>query len=66
MGGWDSINWAVVGPLVAIQALLVLVALIACIRAESTQGPKWMWVLIILCGNILGIVAFFIIGRRQQ
>ncbi|MGC6585419.1 PLDc N-terminal domain-containing protein [Paenibacillus sp. Dod16] len=36
-------------------------------RAEpaNIRGPRWVWVLIILLGNLLGSVAYFVAGRRE-
>jgi nucleoside recognition membrane protein YjiH len=55
----------IVAPLFVIQLILMAVALVLCAKAEQTRGPKWMWVLIILLGNMFGSIAFFIFGRRN-
>lgn len=55
----------IVAPLFVIQLILMVVALVLCAKAEQTRGPKWMWVLIILLGNMFGSIAFFIFGRRN-
>lgn len=60
-----EINWSIIAPILVIQAILMLVALIACIRAEKTNGPKWLWALLIICISIFGPVFFFIFGRRN-
>ena len=49
-----------------IQLLLVVVALIDLVRVKSTNGPKWMWALIIVFINIIGPVVYFILGRRND
>jgi hypothetical protein len=59
-----SISWPIIAPLLGLQLILILTALTMCFRAEETNGPKWMWALIIICISILGPVAFFIAGRR--
>ncbi|EFM11825.1 hypothetical protein PaecuDRAFT_1433 [Paenibacillus curdlanolyticus YK9] len=56
----------VLAPLFAIQVILMVVAIIMLVRAESTRGPKWMWALIIIFINIVGPVLFFVIGRKNQ
>ncbi|UVI31329.1 PLD nuclease N-terminal domain-containing protein [Paenibacillus spongiae] len=56
--------WAIIGPVVALQLLLMIIALVACVRAEETRGPRWMWVLIIIFGNLIGSILFFIFGRK--
>lgn len=60
------INWNIVAPLIAIQLILMIIALVACIKAEHTNGPKWLWVIIIVLLNLLGPIAFFIFGRRND
>ncbi|WP_240644632.1 PLD nuclease N-terminal domain-containing protein [Paenibacillus paeoniae] len=53
-------------PLVLLQLLLMIIALVLCVKAEETRGPKWMWALIIILGQLLGPIAFFLFGRRNQ
>jgi len=60
-----DINWSIIAPILVIQAILMLVALIACIRAEKTNGPKWLWAVLIVFVSIFGPVLFFIFGRRN-
>lgn len=62
MGG---ISMAVIAPVLALQFILLLAALITCLRSEELNGPKWMWVLIIVFISIFGPVAFFVAGRRN-
>lgn len=56
----------IVAPIIVIQLILMVVALVLCAKAEKTNGPKWMWYLIIVFGNILGSIAFFIAGRKSE
>ena len=53
-------------PLIIIQFILVIVALIDLIRVKQTLGPKWMWVLIILFVTTIGPIVYFIIGRKRD
>lgn len=53
-------------PLLVLQFILVVVALIAWFKTDQTKGPKWLWLLIILFANIIGPILFFIIGRRTD
>lgn len=62
----DSQLWAIIAPLLGLQLVLILTALIVCARAVQTRGPKWMWMLIIVFGNVLGPVLFFAAGRRSD
>ncbi|MEK3882491.1 PLDc N-terminal domain-containing protein [Paenibacillus sp. PL2-23] len=57
---------AIIAPLLIIQLILMVIALIQCIKAEETRGPKLVWILIIIFINLLGPIAFFLFGRRQR
>ncbi|MFC5648700.1 PLDc N-terminal domain-containing protein [Paenibacillus solisilvae] len=57
---------SIIGPLVFIQLLLLIIALLVCIRAKETQGPRWMWILLILFGSFIGSILFFVMGRRTS
>ncbi|GEN53483.1 MULTISPECIES: PLD nuclease N-terminal domain-containing protein [Halobacillus] len=59
-------NLAIIAPLLIIQVVLMITALVSLIRAEATKGPKWMWALIILFINTIGPIAYFIFGRSQE
>ncbi|TYP68620.1 PLD nuclease N-terminal domain-containing protein [Paenibacillus methanolicus] len=62
----DSRLWAIIAPLLGLQLILIVTALIGCARAVETRGPKWVWMLIIVFGNVLGPVLFFAAGRRSS
>jgi hypothetical protein len=62
----SELNWALVAPLIGIQVILIVIALIDLSKAESTNGPKWMWVLISLFISILGPILYFTIGKRHD
>ena len=67
MGIIMEINWGLIWPILALQAILAVTGLISLFRAEpaNIRGPRWVWVLIILLGNLLGGVAYFVAGRRE-
>ncbi|WP_144023668.1 PLD nuclease N-terminal domain-containing protein [Paenibacillus sp. FSL H8-0548] len=56
----------IIAPIIVIQLILMVIALILCAKAEKTRGPKWVWVLIIIFVNLVGPIAFFIAGRRSD
>ncbi|MBU8878783.1 PLD nuclease N-terminal domain-containing protein [Bacillus sp. FJAT-29790] len=62
----QSINWAIIAPIIIIQLILMIVAVVDLIRIEKTNGPKWIWALIILFINLIGPILYFVIGRRNQ
>jgi hypothetical protein len=61
-----NVNWALLAPIIIIQVILLVVSLVDLFRVERTNGPKWMWALIILLVNIIGPILYFIIGRRNH
>lgn len=53
-------------PLVFLQFVLMIVALVSCLNSEErTRGPKGLWVLLIICLGIVGPVLYFVIGRER-
>ncbi|MDQ1145435.1 hypothetical protein QE429_002262 [Bacillus sp. SORGH_AS 510] len=64
----DSIvsNLPIIAPILIIQLILIVVAIIDLVRIEKTNGPKWLWVIIILFINIIGPILYFVIGRRNN
>ncbi|MFE7064634.1 PLDc N-terminal domain-containing protein [Sutcliffiella sp. NPDC057660] len=60
-----ELNWAIVTPIIILQAILTIAALVSCIKQEETNGPKWLWIIIILFINILGPILYFVVGRKN-
>ena len=53
-------------PLVLLQLILMIVALVDLIRREKARFlPKWAWALIIILGELLGPIIYLIIGREE-
>ena len=53
-------------PLVLLQLTLMIVALVDLIRREKTRGlPKWAWALVIVLGELIGPIVYFIFGREE-
>ncbi|MFB6466429.1 PLD nuclease N-terminal domain-containing protein [Cytobacillus sp. Hz8] len=61
-----AINWALVAPLIAIEAILLIVALIDLARIHATNGPKWVWAIVIIFVSIIGPILYFIFGRKTS
>ncbi|CAG9609874.1 PLD nuclease N-terminal domain-containing protein [Pseudoneobacillus rhizosphaerae] len=62
----ENLNWAIIAPFFIIQLILLLVAIIDLVKIEKTNGPKWLWAIIILVVNIIGPILYFVIGRRNN
>lgn len=62
----ESINWALIAPILVIQVILLLIAIVDLIKIEKTNGPKWIWAVVIIFINIIGPVIYFVIGRRNN
>lgn len=62
----NEVPWGAIAPILVLQFLLMIIALISCIREEKTNGPKWMWIPIILTIQLIGPVLYFVIGRRND
>jgi len=52
-------------PLVLLQLILMIVALVDLSKREKTRGPKWLWAIIIILGELIGPILYFIIGREE-
>ncbi|MFS0674632.1 PLD nuclease N-terminal domain-containing protein [Ornithinibacillus sp. 179-J 7C1 HS] len=61
-----DINWAMIAPVLIIQLILLIVAIVDLVKVKETNGPKWLWALIILLVSIFGPILYFIFGRRQS
>jgi drug/metabolite transporter (DMT)-like permease len=57
----------IIAPLLIIQLILLVVALIDLARRERDQvrGPKWVWVLVCFLGSLIGPVIYLAAGRKN-
>ena len=55
-----------IAPLVIIQLILVVTALLDLKKRPATRGPRWLWVLIILFVNLIGPILYFVVGREDD
>lgn len=53
-------------PLILIQLGLMVVALLDLARREHTRGPKWLWAVIIIFGELIGPLAYLLFGRSDE
>ncbi|WP_391118900.1 PLDc N-terminal domain-containing protein [Psychrobacillus sp. L3] len=63
---FESIPWMLILPLVIIELIIMIVAIVDLIRIKITNGPKWMWAIIIILTNIIGSIIYFIFGRKNE
>lgn len=52
-------------PIFLIQLALIAFALLDLSKRDSTRGPKWVWVLVILFVNFIGPIIYFLLGRDE-
>lgn len=52
-------------PIALLQLGLMIAALIDLAKREKTKGPKWVWILVIVFGEIIGSLIYFIFGREE-
>ena len=60
-----DINWSLIAPLLILQIVLMVVALLDIRKIEQTNGPKLIWVLIIIFISTVGPIVYFIFGRKE-
>lgn len=53
-------------PVLIIQLVLMISALVDLIRRPSVRGPKWAWALVILFVNLIGPIIYFVMGRKEE
>lgn len=53
-------------PVLVIQVILLVVALLDLRKQQSLRGPKWVWVLIIVFVNLIGPIAYFFVARKDE
>ncbi|CRK83775.1 PLD nuclease N-terminal domain-containing protein [Neobacillus massiliamazoniensis] len=61
-----NINLALLLPIAVIELILLVVALVDLVRIEETNGPKWLWTLVILFISVIGPILYFVMGRRNN
>ena len=65
MNEMASVPWGLVAPLIVIQFVLGIVAVVDIVRSPETNGPKWVWIVVSLFISMLGPIAYFIFGRKN-
>lgn len=62
---FDTISLRVLVPIILIQFILMVVALIDLFNNNLEKKEKWIWFFVILLVNIFGPIAYFILKRRD-
>jgi len=57
--------WPLLAPLILIQLSLMIYCLIDLSRRERVKGPKWLWAIFIIFGELIGPVVYLIAGRGE-
>jgi hypothetical protein len=52
-------------PILLLQLVLMVAALVDLARRERTRGPKWVWLLVIVLINLIGPIIYFVAGREE-
>lgn len=58
--------WQLILIFILIGILPTIIALIDILKNEFSGNNKIVWVLVVLFGNVLGSILYFIIGRKQK
>ncbi|MBO9597841.1 MAG: PLDc_N domain-containing protein [Cohnella sp.] len=63
-----DVNWELFAPLIAIQVVLMVIALIDLGRRdkEAVRGSKLLWVFVVILVNLIGSVLYFTVGRKNE
>jgi branched-subunit amino acid transport protein AzlD len=60
-------NWAILAPIILIEALLLIYCLVDVIRRETVAGGnKLVWVAVIILLGTLGQIVYLVIGRGEN
>lgn len=63
-----EVNWELFAPLIAIQVVLLIIALIDLGRRDkdAVRGSKLLWVFVVILVNLIGPVLYFTVGRKNE
>jgi hypothetical protein len=61
-----TLDLSVILPIIIIQGILIVVAVIDWIKnQESIRGNRWVWLAVIVFLNIVGPIVYFIFGKKR-
>lgn len=59
-------NWPLLIPIVLINYILVIVALVDIFRREQVAGGnKWVWAAVVFLIQFFGPIVYFVFGRKE-
>jgi len=53
-------------PLLILELVLLVVALVDLLNRQNVRGDKMLWVVLIVFVGIIGPIVYFIFGRRKD
>ena len=60
----EGLNWGLLAPLFIIQLILLIVSLVDLSRIEKTNGPKLLWVFVIIFVRFQSLAPQWVIRTR--
>jgi hypothetical protein len=52
-------------PILLLQIGLMVIALKDLVGRDRTNGPKWLWAVVIIFFNIFGPIIYLLVGREE-
>jgi hypothetical protein len=52
-------------PLIILQLILLVVALVDFLKNNPVRGPRWLWLVLIIFFSIVGPILYFTVGRKE-
>ncbi len=62
----DTTLLLALAPIFGIDLILKIVALYSLGKRETTRGPKWLWVVVIVFVNLFGWAIYFLFARDEK
>ena len=60
------INWSLIIPILILQLILQVLALVDLSKQSMEKNKKIIWVVIIILLNLLGPIVYFVFGRKEN
>lgn len=66
--GLGTTTLVLLGVLIVVQLTLMVLALVSLVRRSATavRGPKWLWAVVIVFGEIVGPIVYFAVARAPE